>query len=94
MDFGLIVLLSVAVQGLLFGFVSAGIWRSKGGDYGQGWILGFFLSFLGLAYVAFAVPSERSEREDDSFAGTDIALVFGTLAGAMAVLIAVISTAP
>ena len=62
MDAALIWVLLVATQATIFGFISAGIWRSKDGDYGAGFLLGFVLSFLGLAYVAFASPRRPQGR--------------------------------
>ena len=85
--------LLVGAQALLFGAVCAGIWRSKGGDGEHGFFLGFLLSFFGLAYVAFAVPRPRKAEPGELSSG-DLTLIGATTALSLAVLVAVIISAP
>lgn len=86
-------LLLLGAQALLFGGVCAGIWRSKGGDAGQGFFFGLVLSALGLAFVAFAVPSPR-EKEPGELTSGDLTLIGATTITCLAVLLAVIASAP
>lgn len=41
----------------LVGSVSGAVWNSKGGSLRNGFVLGFFLSLVGLGYVAIARPN-------------------------------------
>lgn len=45
------------VTAIIVGIVAARVWQSKGGDFWQGFFLGFLLHLLGLFFVAFAVPN-------------------------------------
>jgi hypothetical protein len=44
------------VLGILFGVVAGNIWRGKGGEFGLGFIVGFFLGVIGLVIVAVLTP--------------------------------------
>src|SRR5437868_453536 len=52
--------LVILVWILLFGLVSSGIWKSKGGSGVSGFLIGAVLGILGLIYVAAASPSLQS----------------------------------
>lgn len=45
------------VAGLLFGFISAAVWKNKGGQAANGFAAGFVLGLIGLLIVAFTQPS-------------------------------------
>jgi hypothetical protein len=53
----LILALASLLWALLFSTVTALIWESKGGRFVAGFLLGFFLSVLGLVYVVAARPN-------------------------------------
>lgn len=44
---------------ILCGFVAGGVWKSKGGEWANGFWLGVLLGYFGLFYVAFAQPQDR-----------------------------------
>ena len=44
------------VVNAVFGFICGNIWQNKGGSFGIGFLLGFFLDFIGLIIVLVVAP--------------------------------------
>lgn len=55
------IVVGFALLGLVWAFISAKIWQNKGGSFGVGFALGFFLGVIGLLIVALRQPSGSRE---------------------------------
>lgn len=51
------IVVGVSLLGFVWAFIAAKIWQNKGGSFGVGFALGFFLGLIGLVIVSLRTPS-------------------------------------